>query len=132
MHDPKLTHQERKLLEGIEEGLRGDRSLNRTLRTLGQPHAGSGAGVGWEESRRRRLGWCTTVLGGASVALFLLAATSSSSAPLWIFAAVWVVTVVCLTTFLRFTVHHRRGRGRAPDGGGAEPGGDARGDRPQP
>ncbi|MFH9725588.1 hypothetical protein ACH4M4_21870 [Streptomyces sp. NPDC017254] len=115
MHDPKLTHQERMLLEGIEEGLRSDESLDRTLRTLGKPRAGTGAGGRWDVSPRHRLGWCTALLGTASVALFLLAGASSSSAPLWGFAAVWVVTVVCLTTFVRSAVRRRRERRRAPE-----------------
>ncbi|WP_406064797.1 DUF3040 domain-containing protein [Streptomyces sp. NBC_01077] len=108
MHDPnpKLTHQERKILEGIEEGLRSDDSLNRRLRSLG--HGPAGTGGSWGAVVRHRLGWCTTVLGVACVALFVLAAASSSAAPLWFFAAAWVVTAVCLIRLLQRTVERRR------------------------
>ncbi|MCX4985115.1 hypothetical protein [Streptomyces sp. NBC_00572] len=110
MHDPKLTHQERMILEGIEEGLRGDESLNRRLRTLGLAHARrhEGAGGAWGAVLRNRLGWCTIVLGIACVALFGLAAASSSPAPIWCFAAVWVVTAVCLIRLLQRAVERRR------------------------
>ncbi|WP_338491640.1 hypothetical protein [Streptomyces sp. SJL17-4] len=111
MHDPnpKLTHQERKILEGIEEGLRGDASLTRRLRSLGNTGAGTGsAGGTWGAVLRHRLGWFTTVLGIACVALFLLAVASTSSGPLWLFAAVWVVTAVCLMRLLLRAVARRR------------------------
>ncbi|MFD3991400.1 hypothetical protein [Streptomyces sp. NPDC058548] len=111
MHDPnpRLTHQERKILEGIEAGLRGDASLNRRLRSLGHDAADSGsAGGTWGAVLRHRLGWFTAVLGVACVALFLLAAVSSSSGPLWLFAAVWVVTAVCLMRLLLRAVARRR------------------------
>ncbi|WP_055602298.1 DUF3040 domain-containing protein [Streptomyces aureus] len=108
MHDPhpRLTHQERKILEGIEAGLRGDASLDRRLRSLGHTTADAGGSRG--AVLRRRLGWITAVLGIACVALFLLAAASSSSGPLWIFAAVWVVTAVCLMRLLLRAVARRR------------------------
>ncbi|MEU7700192.1 hypothetical protein [Streptomyces sp. NPDC039028] len=111
MHDanPKLTQQERKILEGIEQGLRSDASLSRRLRSLGH----TGGGHGRSEGARgavlgRRLGLITGVLGVACVALFLLAALSSSSGPLWLFAAVWVVTAVCLMGLLMRAVARRR------------------------
>ncbi|MCB8901741.1 MULTISPECIES: hypothetical protein [unclassified Streptomyces] len=114
MHDPnprlpRLTDQERKILEGIEAGLRGDASLDRRLRSLGHTVAGT-AGTGGTRGGvlRHRLGWFTAVLGIACVALFLLAAASSSSAPLWLFAAVWVVTAVCLMRLLLGAVARRR------------------------
>ncbi|MFF3838761.1 hypothetical protein [Streptomyces sp. NPDC001930] len=112
MHDPnpRLTHQERKILEGIEQGLRSDASLNRRLRSLGHTTAGTGsAGGTWGAVLRHRLGWFTAVLGIACVALFLVAAASSSSGPLWLFAAVWVVTAVCLMHLLVRAVSRRRG-----------------------
>ncbi|MCX5230496.1 hypothetical protein [Streptomyces sp. NBC_00233] len=111
MHDPnpRLTHQERKILEGIEQGLRSDTSLNRRLRSLGHTAADTGrAGGTWGTDLRHRLGWLTAVLGFACVALFLLAAASSSSGPLWLFAAVWVVTAVCLMRLLLGAVARRR------------------------
>ncbi|WP_329285691.1 hypothetical protein [Streptomyces sp. NBC_00691] len=111
MHDPnpKLTHQERKILEGIEAGLRSDASLNRRLRSLGHSAPGTGgAGGTWGGGLRHRLGWITAALGVVCVALFLLAAVSSSSGPLWVFAAVWVVTAVCLMRLLVRAVARRR------------------------
>ncbi|WP_306324973.1 hypothetical protein [Streptomyces venezuelae] len=119
MHDPKLTHQERKLLEGIEAGLRGDESLSRKLRTFGHAHTGTGGG--WGAVARHRLGWCTLGLGAACVALFVLAVASTSTVPLWLFSAVWVVTAVCLMRLGMLAVRRRateqgRARGAESDG----------------
>ncbi|MBP2586320.1 hypothetical protein J3A78_006798 [Streptomyces sp. PvR006] len=112
MHDPnpRLTRQEQKILEGIEAGLRGDASLDRRLRSLGHTVAGApGRGGTRGGVPRPRLGWVTAVLGIACVALFLLAAASSSSGPLWLFAAAWVVTAVCLMRLILGAVARRRG-----------------------
>ncbi|APE25579.1 hypothetical protein [Streptomyces venezuelae] len=112
MHDPKLTHQERKLLEGIEAGLRSDESLSRKLHTFGHAHAG--AGGAWGVVGRHRLGWCAAGLGAACVALFVLAVASTSTVPLWLFSAVWVVTAVCLMRLGMLAIRRRaRGAGRA-------------------
>ncbi|MYS06421.1 DUF3040 domain-containing protein [Streptomyces sp. SID6041] len=111
MHDanPKLTQQERKILEGIEQGLRSDASLSRRLRSLGHTGAGPGRPDGTRGAAlRQRLGLITGVLGLACLALFVLAALSSSSGPLWLFAAVWVVTAVCLMRLLLRAVARRR------------------------
>ncbi|MFF5920936.1 hypothetical protein ACFY8C_21720 [Streptomyces flavochromogenes] len=108
MHDPhpRLTHQERKILEGIEAGLRGDASLNRRLRSLG--HTTADTEGSWGAALRHRLGWFTAVLAIGCVALFLLAVASSSSGALWLFSAVWVITVVCLMRLLLRAVARRR------------------------
>ncbi|MER5963355.1 hypothetical protein [Streptomyces sp. NPDC002057] len=108
MHEPKLTHQERKLLESIEEGLRGDETLDRELRSFG--HAPARPGGRWSTVLRRRLGWCTAGLGAVCAALFVLAAVSSSAVPLWCFAAVWVVTAVCLIRLVYVGAGARRRR----------------------
>ncbi|KQX56295.1 MULTISPECIES: hypothetical protein [unclassified Streptomyces] len=96
MHEPKLTRQERKILEGIEQELRSDEGLDLHGLEDGRPRrAGS-----WSAALGRHLGLCTAALGAMSVLMFVIASASASPAPLWLFAAVWVATAVCLIRLL--------------------------------
>ncbi|MER7540805.1 hypothetical protein ABTX77_39495 [Streptomyces sp. NPDC097704] len=104
MNDPKLSRREQVLLDGIEEDLRSDESLGQRLRTLGRGGTRPTRAGGL---LRSRLGLWTMCLGVVCVALFIPAVAASSPRLLWLFAAVWVVTVVCLIRFLQ-SRHHRR------------------------
>ncbi|MER6098485.1 hypothetical protein ABT154_22030 [Streptomyces sp. NPDC001728] len=96
MHDPKLTRQERKILEGIEQELRSDEALDLRGLVDDRPRRGRS----WSAALGRHLGLCTAGLGAISVLMFVLASASASPVPLWLFAAVWVVTGVCLMRLL--------------------------------
>ncbi|MET9468255.1 hypothetical protein ABZY44_26425 [Streptomyces sp. NPDC006544] len=105
MDGPELTHQERMILEDIEGGLRTDELLDRRLRTLSRgmrPWTGA-----WNTALDHRLGLCTSLLAVACAALFVRAAVSASPGPLWLFAALWVPTALCL---LRLTCRWGRAK----------------------
>ncbi|MFP1624545.1 hypothetical protein ACLB9X_04890 [Streptomyces sp. 5K101] len=88
-----LSQRERAILAGIEEHLRADALLDRRLRTM-RP------GLSFTEARgvlRGRLLAVGTGLGAAVTAVLLvMAASSSSPALIWAFAATWVVTLTGL------------------------------------
>lgn len=107
MDGPELSEQEQRILRDIEEDLRVDQVLDRRLRTL---HRGirPWASPGDWYRHGHGLGLCTALLGMACAVLFVRAAATSSPALIWVFAAVWVVTLVCL---LRLVIRWCRGRG---------------------
>ncbi|MET9436431.1 DUF3040 domain-containing protein [Streptomyces sp. NPDC006551] len=104
MEEARLSQRERRILAEIERELREDAPLERRLRTMRR-----GAGLpalsahGRRERRRDRRAALGTALSGL-LALSLLVSAVATGAPvlIWAFAAVWVVTLVCL---LRLVIH---------------------------
>ncbi|MFD9307517.1 hypothetical protein ACFWCB_33395 [Streptomyces sp. NPDC060048] len=94
MDGPELSQQERMILEGIEQDLRTDQLLDRRLRTLRRGLRPWVSPLGW--SRRHGLGVSTCLLGVVCAVLFVRAVATSSPTLIWAFAAVWVLTLVCL------------------------------------
>ncbi|MEU6932433.1 DUF3040 domain-containing protein [Streptomyces sp. NPDC046385] len=92
MDEARLSPRERRILEEIEQSLGADRSLARGLRT---GHAGR-HGL----RLRRPGGRATALLGAVALTLFVTAVATESPALIWAFAAVWVVTLVCLLRLL--------------------------------
>ncbi|MEV7520296.1 hypothetical protein [Streptomyces sp. NPDC091371] len=98
MDGPELSQQERMILEDIEARLRTDHLLDRRLRTLrrgARPWTGS-----WTDPRSPGLGLYTCLLAIACAAAFVRAVTTSSPTVLWVFAALWVPTALCLLRLL--------------------------------
>ncbi|MGR4878668.1 DUF3040 domain-containing protein [Streptomyces sp. LARHCF249] len=93
MDGPELSQQEQRILNDIEQELRADQLLDRTLRTL---HRGIRPWAPRDWHRPHGLGLCTAFLGLACAALFVRAVSTSSTGLIWAFAAVWVLTLVCL------------------------------------
>ncbi|WP_370413660.1 DUF3040 domain-containing protein [Streptomyces fradiae] len=102
MNERKLSREEKMILDGIEQDLRGDEPLDHRLRALGEENSPGG----W--IRRHRLGLATACLGIVCVALFVPTVATSSPALLWLFAAVWVVTAVCLIRWVERGWRRRR------------------------
>ncbi|MGW0752270.1 DUF3040 domain-containing protein [Streptomyces sp. NPDC002587] len=73
-----LSDHEQRALSAIEADLKGDRSLDRLLRS-GHP-------------RHRVLAAC--LLGAVTVALLVAASVTVAAPLIWAFAAAWVLTVV--------------------------------------
>ncbi|MCJ0868617.1 hypothetical protein [Streptomyces sp. AP-93] len=94
MDGPELSQQELKILGDIEQDLRADQLLDRRLRTLRRGIRPWAVPRDWH--RPRGLGLYTALLGVACAALFVRAVATSAPALIWAFAAVWVLTVVCL------------------------------------
>ncbi|MFD7258183.1 hypothetical protein [Streptomyces sp. NPDC059874] len=98
MDGPELSQQERMILDDIEAKLRADQLLDRRLRTLRRgvrPWTGS-----WSDARSPGLVLYTCLLAISSVAAFVRAVTTTSTAALWVFAALWVPTAICLVRLL--------------------------------
>ncbi|MFG2988082.1 DUF3040 domain-containing protein [Streptomyces sp. NPDC048257] len=74
-----LSDREQRALSAIEAELKGDRSLDRILRST---------------SHRRHRTVAAWLLGAVAVALFVAASATTSRLLLWGFAAVWTVTAV--------------------------------------
>ncbi|MDQ1012537.1 hypothetical protein QFZ82_007022 [Streptomyces sp. V4I23] len=92
-----LSQRERAILAGIEEQLRTDALLDRRLRTM-RPGLPFTEAPGLLRGRLLTLG---TGLGGAMTAVLLvMAASSSSPALIWAFAATWVLTLSGLSLLL--------------------------------
>ncbi|MFD3696856.1 DUF3040 domain-containing protein [Streptomyces sp. NPDC058646] len=94
MDGPELSRQEQRMLADIERDLCADPLLDRRLRTMHRgirPWSSPAA-----RARRNGLALCASFLGFVCAVLFVRAAATSSPALLWAFAAVWVVTLVCL------------------------------------
>ncbi|MFC8508677.1 DUF3040 domain-containing protein [Streptomyces sp. NPDC057411] len=99
MDEARLSPRERRILAEIERDLGQDRALARGLRT--------GRWV------RRVEGPATAVLGIVAIILFVLAVATEAPALIWAFAAVWVVTLVCLLRLLMgWSRRHLTGRER--------------------
>lgn len=93
MDGPELSQQEQRILKDIEQELRADQLLDRRLRTL---HRGFRPWALRDWRRPQGLGLWTAFLGLVCAALFVRAVSTSSAALIWAFAAVWVLTLVCL------------------------------------
>lgn len=102
MDEARLSPRERRILAEIEQSLGGDGAFARGLRA---------------RRFRRLAGPATALLGAVTITLFALAVATEEPALLWAFAAVWVVTLVCLLTLLlRWSRRRLTGRRRArPD-----------------
>lgn len=72
-----LSDHERRALSAIESQLKGDRSLDRRLRSA---HHRNHAVAAW-------------LLGALTVALLIAASVTVSQPLIWAFAATWIVTV---------------------------------------
>ncbi|WP_329376508.1 DUF3040 domain-containing protein [Streptomyces sp. NBC_01351] len=93
MDGPELSQQERMILDDIEAQLRSDQRLDRRLRTLrrgARPWTGS-----WSDARSPGLGLYTCLLAVACAAAFVRVLSTASPTVLWVFAALWVPTVIC-------------------------------------
>ncbi|WP_327266225.1 DUF3040 domain-containing protein [Streptomyces sp. NBC_01232] len=95
-----LSDREQRALSAIEAELKGDRSLDRILRST---------------SHRRHRTVAAWLLGAVAVALFVAASVTVSRLLLWAFAAVWTAAALLalplVTQWLR-----RRGQGRGRTG----------------
>lgn len=95
MDGPELSQHEQRILGEIEQDLRADQLLERRLRTLHRGFRPWTSPRDWY-SGHNRLGLCTVLFGSVCAILFVRAAAISSTALIWAFAAVWVLTLVCL------------------------------------
>ncbi len=93
MDEAGLSEPERLMLAEIERELRTDEALDRRLRTMRPASLVAGT---FEGLRVFRLATVAALLSVVAVTLFVMAAFSSTSVLLWVFAGVWVVTGVCL------------------------------------
>ncbi|MFI7500826.1 DUF3040 domain-containing protein [Streptomyces sp. NPDC049687] len=103
LDDPgaRLSFRERLVLKHIENELRRDRRLNRSLR----------AGPGVRAPRHDPwLATAVTLLGAASVFLLVIGIRTSDRAVIWAFAAVWSLTLLqafrLLCRWSRPRTHH--------------------------
>ncbi|MFD9263789.1 DUF3040 domain-containing protein [Streptomyces sp. NPDC059538] len=74
-----LSDREQRALSAIEAELKGDRSLDRILRST---------------SHRRHRIVAAWLLGAVAATLFVAASVTVSRLLIWAFAAVWTVTVI--------------------------------------
>lgn len=107
MEETRLSAYERRVLAEIEEDLSGDDGLARRMAgrrpsRLPRPRVAG----------RGRL--AVVVLVAATVTLLVLAVATSAPALIWVFAAVWVVTLVLLLRLVVGWTRRRAGGGR-PD-----------------
>lgn len=96
-----LSDREQRALSAIEAQLKGDRSLDRMLRSAHRRH--------------RTVGAC--LLGAVTVALFVAASVTVSQPLLWGFAAAWTLTVLTALPPIGQWARrrwHRRDRGQVP------------------
>ncbi|MFI0202793.1 MULTISPECIES: DUF3040 domain-containing protein [Streptomyces] len=91
-----LSDREQRALSAIEAELKGDRSLDRILRST---------------SHRRHRIVAAWLLGAVAAALFVAASVTVSRLLIWAFAAVWTVTVILA---LPLAVQWLRRRGQRP------------------
>ncbi|MGW0465140.1 hypothetical protein ACWDX6_07710 [Streptomyces sp. NPDC003027] len=115
MEEARLSPRERRILAEIERELREDAPREpgpRTTRRARGQRRGAGQPAGthhgrrdrWDRrDRRDRLAALGTALSGAlTLALLVSAVVTGAPVLVWAFAAVWVVTLVCL---LRLVIH---------------------------
>ncbi|MGW7102825.1 DUF3040 domain-containing protein [Streptomyces sp. NPDC054838] len=99
-----LSDRERRALSAIEAQLKGDRSLDRRLRS----------------AHRRRHAVAACLLGALTLALLIAASVTVSQPLIWAFAATWIVTVCTALPLLgrwirrRWQLHGRAVRRGAP------------------
>ncbi|MEV6684282.1 DUF3040 domain-containing protein [Streptomyces sp. NPDC051130] len=86
-----LSDRERRALSAIEAQLKGDRSLDRRLRS----------------GHRRHHAVAACLLGGLTVALLIAASVTVSQPLIWAFAATWIVTVVTALPLLGQWIRRR-------------------------
>ncbi|CAM5342350.1 DUF3040 domain-containing protein [Streptomyces avidinii] len=91
-----LSDREQRALSAIEAELKGDRSLDRILRST---------------SHRRQRIVAAWLLGALAAALFVAASVTVSRLLIWVFAAVWTVAVILA---LPLSVQWLRRRGQRP------------------
>ncbi|MEU4352968.1 DUF3040 domain-containing protein [Streptomyces virginiae] len=91
-----LSDREQRALSAIEAELKGDRGLDRMMRS---------------GRRRRRAAWAG-VWAAVTTALFVAASVTVSEALLWSCSAAWVLTVVTALPPAVEWAHHRRRRVR--------------------
>ncbi|MGW6985094.1 DUF3040 domain-containing protein [Streptomyces sp. NPDC054932] len=96
-----LSDREQRALSAIEAELKGDRSLDRILRS--------------RTSHRRHRIVAAWLLGAVTAALFVAASVTVSRLLLWAFAATWTLTVV-LSLPLAGQWLRRRGQRTGPTG----------------
>jgi membrane protein YdbS with pleckstrin-like domain len=99
--DGGLSDRERRALSAIETELKGDRALERLLRSASLRH--------------RTVAAC--LLGAVTVALLVAASITVSQPLIWGFAAAWTLTVVVALPLVTAWVRRRwqrRGRTTAP------------------
>ncbi|MEV4331202.1 hypothetical protein AB0K02_11755 [Streptomyces sp. NPDC049597] len=85
-----LSQRERAILAGMEEHLRTDVLLDRRLATM-RPGRSLTEAAGLLRERLLALG--TGLAGALTAVLLVMAASSSSTALIWAFAATWVLTL---------------------------------------
>jgi hypothetical protein len=114
--DARLSERERRILDEIEGALRADEPLDRSLSTM--RHHQRGPGV-------TRLGVSkagVALLGALTAALLVLAVATGAPALIWAFAAVWVLTLVCLMRLvIRWAKRFSRRNEEPGDQDGTEP-----------
>ncbi|MFE2015820.1 hypothetical protein [Streptomyces sp. NPDC059491] len=114
MDEGPLSARERQALAEIEEALERDEPLARRLRTmrggsrlrlpaLSRAHSRSPGGRGGHPA----LG--VTVLGALTLALLVLAVVTEAPVLIWVFAAVWVLTLLALGRLLLRWARRRPG-----------------------
>ncbi|MCX2181364.1 DUF3040 domain-containing protein [Streptomyces sp. SKN60] len=103
MGGAQLSPRERRILAEIEEDLAADSGFARALgagRTRLRARLGSG----------RFAGPAVALLGPMAMVLLVVAVANGATALVWAFAAVWVLTLLCLLRLLvRWSRRHLRG-----------------------
>ncbi|MFJ7779283.1 DUF3040 domain-containing protein [Streptomyces yangpuensis] len=97
MKEPRLSRQEQRILDGIEQGLRGDEYLDRELRTMRMRRRWLPRAEGPEAGR---LYLATFALLVVCLVLFVAAGATGSRLLLWTFSGVWVATAPCLLVLI--------------------------------
>ncbi|MFF0433903.1 DUF3040 domain-containing protein [Streptomyces sp. NPDC004327] len=96
-----LSPRERRILDEIAHDLGADASLARSL---------GGRGTRIRFRGGRLTGPAAVFLGSLALALFVAAVASGSPVLIWVFAAVWALTLVCLLRLLlRWSRRHLTG-----------------------
>ncbi|WP_328787118.1 MULTISPECIES: DUF3040 domain-containing protein [unclassified Streptomyces] len=91
-----LSDREQRALSAIEAELKGDRSLDRILRSA--------------TSHRRHRIVAAWLLGAAAAVLFVAASLTVSRLLIWVFAAVWTSAVVLALPLVGQCLQRRRAR----------------------
>ncbi|MFF4263787.1 DUF3040 domain-containing protein [Streptomyces virginiae] len=90
-----LSDREQRALSAIEAELKGDRSLDRILRST---------------SHRRRRTVAAWLLGAVAAVLFVAASVTVSRLLIWLFAAVWTSAVILALPLVGQWLRRRRQR----------------------
>lgn len=103
MDEARLSQRERRILAEIEEALSEDEALERGLRTMRRRGRRGGGGRFSLGGHPAALG--VVLLGVLTLGLLVLAVATGHPALIWVFAAMWVLTLCCL---LRLVVRWSR------------------------